>query len=202
MSPDHRAAPAAGPAAGEIHVAGTGVGRGYLGDPARTAECFLPDPFAEDGGRLYRTGDLARWNRRSQLEYLGRRDHQVKIRGFRIEPGEIEAVLAEHHGVREAAVVVHETALGPQLLGYVAAAPADGLADRLRLHLKACLPDYMVPARIVVLDHLPHLPSGRLQTAEPQASASLGGSTSRSCPAPGPSASSPRSGRSSCVSSR
>ncbi len=82
-------------AAGELFIGGTGVGRGYLGDPARTAEAFVPDPF-EAGARLYRTGDLARLLPDGVLEFLGRRDHQVKIRGFRIEVGEVTAVVAEH----------------------------------------------------------------------------------------------------------
>ncbi|MFZ1425165.1 MAG: amino acid adenylation domain-containing protein [Geminicoccaceae bacterium] len=165
---DHALRPLPVGAVGELHVAGTGVGRGYLGDPARTAECFLPDPFAADGGRLYRTGDLARWNRRSQLEYLGRRDQQVKIRGFRIEPGEIEARLAEHHGVREAAVVVKDTALGPQLLGYVVPRSAENgwsLPQRLKSYLREHLPDYMVPARLALLKRLPLSANGKLDRA-------------------------------------
>jgi amino acid adenylation domain-containing protein len=105
VGPGFELAPMGAP--GELCAGGTGVGRGYLGEPARTARVFVPDPFggpglsgAEMGERLYRTGDLARFLVDGRLDFLGRRDHQVKLRGFRIELGEIEAVLGEHPGGR------------------------------------------------------------------------------------------------------
>ncbi|MEG6992561.1 hypothetical protein V1979_37425, partial [Pseudomonas aeruginosa] len=106
-------------AVGELCVAGTGVGRGYVGDPLRTAQAFVPHPFGAPGERLYRTGDLARRRADGVLEYVGRIDHQVKIRGFRIELGEIEARLHERADVREAAVAVQEGANGKYLVGYL-----------------------------------------------------------------------------------
>ncbi|MGQ9372169.1 phosphopantetheine-binding protein, partial [Azospirillum sp. A39] len=116
------------------------------------------------GGRLYRTGDLARRHGDGSLEYVGRADQQVKIRGFRIELGEIEARLAAHPGVRGAAVVAREGPGGVRLVGYVAApaAAGEGLEAALAAALRAELPDYMVPARIVRLDALPLTPNRKL----------------------------------------
>ncbi|HKH43059.1 MAG TPA: amino acid adenylation domain-containing protein, partial [Thermoanaerobaculia bacterium] len=139
--------------AGELYLGGAGLARGYLHRPDLTAERFLPNPFAADGGRLYRTGDLVRWSAAGELEFLGRVDHQVKIRGFRIELGEIEAALVAL--VREAAVVVRQD----RLVAYVA---GDLPAEALRQALRERLPDYMVPATFVALDALPLTPNGKV----------------------------------------
>ncbi|KAB0560178.1 AMP-binding protein, partial [Pseudomonas aeruginosa] len=111
-------------AVGELCVAGTGVGRGYVSDPLRTSSVFVPNPFGAPGERLYRTGDLARRRSDGVLEYVGRIDHQVKIRGYRIELGEIEARLHEQPEVRDAAVGVQEGVNGKHLVGYLVAADA------------------------------------------------------------------------------
>src|SRR5262245_59116709 len=145
---------------GELYIGGFGLARGYWGRAGLTGERFVPDPFGESGGRLYRTGDLARWRSDGIVEYVGRADDQVKIRGFRIEPGEIEARLLEAMGVRSAVVVTREAASGRQLVGYVTGEGVDGSA--LRSTLSEVLPDYMVPARIVVLDRLPLTPNGKV----------------------------------------
>jgi len=152
--------------AGELYVAGAGVGRGYLHLPGLTAERFVPDPHAQHGGgRLYRTGDIARWRQDGVLEYLGRVDQQVKVRGFRIEIGEVEAQLARLDGVRDAAVRVHEDLQGsPQLVGYVVpGAGGQGPSrEQLMAQLAKVLPEYMVPALWQVLDRLPLTPNGKL----------------------------------------
>ena len=154
-------------ATGEIYIGGAGVARGYLNRPELTAQCFIADPFsAAPGARMYRTGDLARYLPDGTLEFLGRNDQQVKIRGNRIECGEIEACLASHPIVREAAVIAHDDAHGhPRLTAYVTVRPehaASALARTLREYLLVRLPDYMVPAAFVQLDALPLTPNGKL----------------------------------------
>jgi amino acid adenylation domain-containing protein len=150
--------------AGELHLGGAGLARGYLHRPDLTAERFVPDPLAgEPGARLYRTGDLARWTAAGELELLGRLDHQVKIRGFRIELGEIEAALAALPGVREAAVVVREDTAGDRrLVAFVAANGDSAPAGELRRQLASTLPEYMVPAAFVSLESMPLTSSGKV----------------------------------------
>ncbi|HEX7238619.1 MAG TPA: amino acid adenylation domain-containing protein, partial [Longimicrobiaceae bacterium] len=157
--------PAPAGAAGELYVAGSGVARGYMGNPAATAERFVPDSFAgTPGERMYRTGDRARWTAGGELEYLGRTDQQVKVRGFRIELGEIDAALRAHPAVREAAVVARTDVRGDgRIAAYVVAEEGEDLSPaELRAHLGARLPDYMIPGAFAVLDSLPLTLSGKL----------------------------------------
>lgn len=152
-------------AIGGLFVAGVGVGRGYLRDPMRTAEVFVPDPFSsEPGSRLYRTGDLGRYRPDGNLEFLGRTDHQVKVRGFRIELGEIESLLEEHVAVRAAVALAREEGTGgKRLVAYVV--PSAGVtpsSSDLRAHLERRLPDYMVPAAFVFLEAFPLMLSGKV----------------------------------------
>ncbi|HEU5023557.1 MAG TPA: amino acid adenylation domain-containing protein, partial [Spirillospora sp.] len=141
--------------AGELYLAGDGLARGYLGDPARTAERFVANPFGPPGSRLYRTGDRVRRRRDGRLDFLGRADDQISLRGFRIEPGEVEAALSAQDGVRRAAVAVR----GSRLIGYVTGdAEAGAVLDRLR----ETLPAHLVPAELLVLDELPATPNGKI----------------------------------------
>ncbi|MEZ4868993.1 MAG: amino acid adenylation domain-containing protein [Caldilineaceae bacterium] len=153
---------------GELYIAGVGVGRGYLHDPERTQQAFLPSLLPQED-RLYKTGDLVRYLSNGNLEFLGRVDHQVKVRGFRIELGEIEAVLTQHPAVRDCVVVVREEQTDNKLLvAYVvmdqtaAVGSGDDRVARIRTFLRQRLPDYMVPAAIVPLDSLPLTPNGKV----------------------------------------
>ncbi|HEX2091934.1 MAG TPA: amino acid adenylation domain-containing protein, partial [Longimicrobiaceae bacterium] len=160
---DPRGNPVPTGAAGELHVGGVGVVRGYLGRPELTAERFVPDPFSgEVGARLYRTGDRGRWLASGELEFLGRVDAQVKLRGYRVEPGEVERVLAAHADVREAAVIVREDAPGQKRLVAYWVGPEKVDVDHLRTHLRERLPEYMVPAAYVRLEEMPLTPNGKL----------------------------------------
>jgi len=153
---------------GDVHIGGPNVSRGYLNLPARTAASFLPDPFAEDAGygggaRFYKQGDRGRYLPDGQVECMGRSDDLVKIRGFRIEPGEIETVLAQHPAVADCVVLVRDDPGGRRLVAYVSAAPGQPVTvDELRSHLKETLPEYMVPAALVLLDELPLTLNGKV----------------------------------------
>ena len=150
---------------GEIHIAGAGVARGYLGRPELTAEKFIPDPFSSQAGaRFYRTGDLGRWTLTGQIELAGRVDEQVKIRGFRVEPGEIEAVICQHPLVSRALVIVREDLEGnKKLVGYVIAKQGTEVTGaQLRGYLKEKLPEYLVPSAFVLLDEFQLTPSGKI----------------------------------------
>ncbi|MBK5406978.1 non-ribosomal peptide synthetase [Pseudomonas sp. TH34] len=150
-------------ATGELYVGGAGLAQGYHQRPGMTAERFVADPFVTNGGRLYRTGDLVRQRADGLVEYLGRIDHQVKIRGFRIELGEIETRLLEHEAVREAVVLALDSPSGKQLVAYLVSDEEHGaLRESLKAHLKAQLPDYMVPAHLIVLDSMPLTANGKL----------------------------------------
>jgi amino acid adenylation domain-containing protein len=157
---------------GEIFIGGRVLARGYHGQPDRTAERFLPDPFSpEPGTRMYRTGDRARLLDSGQVAYAGRADFQVKIRGMRVEPGEVEGALRELPIVKDCAVlpdlegtqlVAHVV---PHDLGAVASSAAEGLANDLRTALAGRLPPHMVPARFVLHPELPLTASGKLDRA-------------------------------------
>ncbi|CAA9299457.1 Polyketide synthase modules and related proteins, partial [uncultured Leptolyngbya sp.] len=151
--------------AGELHIGGDGLARGYLNRTELTVQKFLPNPFSDEpGSRLYKTGDLARYLPDGNIEFLGRIDNQVKIRGFRIELGEIEAVLRQNRAVQDAVVIDQEYGSGDKrLVAYVVPSQEHALStSELRRYLKQKLPDHMIPSAFVQLEALPLTPNGKV----------------------------------------
>lgn len=160
-------------AVGQLYVGGRGVGHGYVRDPRRTAEVFVPNPWGRPGERMYATGDRVTFREDGQLAFLGRSDHQVKLRGHRIELGEIETRLLEQPEVGEAVVMlVGESSADKRLVAYVAPtsseAMGEDLTERVAARLLERLPGYMVPTQCVVLEALPKNQNGKVdRTALP-----------------------------------
>jgi amino acid adenylation domain-containing protein len=146
---------------GELCIAGVGLARGYLHLPELTAQKFIEVELFGKVERIYKTGDLAIWKDDGNLEYLGRIDEQVKLRGFRIELGEIESLLLQHSSVKEAVVILYQSESNQSLIAYVTGIDPDFSSD-LKKYLKSSLPDYMIPAQIIVLDKLPLTPNGKI----------------------------------------
>jgi len=149
---------------GELYVGGVGVGRGYVDDPVKTAQSFVPSSFGQQAGaRLYKTGDLARYLDDGNIEYLGRADQQVKIRGFRIETGEVQATLSLHPEVRAAVVAARTDSTGSKhLVAYVVPESVTALTPELRMFLKERLPEYMVPSFFIGVDDFPLTRNGKI----------------------------------------
>lgn len=149
---------------GQIYIAGDSLALGYHGDPAQTAQRFVPDPL-HPGRRMYASGDRGRWRPDGQMQLLGRIDNQVKIRGYRVEPEEIEAVMAGAPGIRAAAVVTCDRGGGNALAGfYTCRGTATSAAD-VRELLASRLPSYMIPGHLACLDHLPLTANGKVDRA-------------------------------------
>jgi amino acid adenylation domain-containing protein len=156
-------------AGGELYIAGAGLGLGYLNDPVRTAQSFIPNPFGGPGERLYRTGDLARYAWDGSLHFLGRIDEQVKLRGYRIELGEIENALLGHPQVKQAIVLIQRLASAASqsecdsLVAYIVPEQSGSPAlKELRDFLKRKLPEYILPSAFIFLDFMPLLPNGKI----------------------------------------
>jgi natural product biosynthesis luciferase-like monooxygenase protein len=150
--------------AGDLYIGGEGVVRGYLNRPELTAERFVANPYGSgDDQRIYWTGDLARYRDDGIIEFLGRMDHQVKIRGYRIELGEIETLIGRYPEVTENVLLLREDSAGDQrLVAYLVATHGKIDASKLKTFLRAQLPEYMVPAEIIVLAALPLTPNGKI----------------------------------------
>jgi len=155
---DSRLQPVPPGVAGELHIGGDGLARGYRNRSDLTSERFLESPF----GRIYKTGDLVRFRPDGDIEYLGRLDHQVKVRGFRIELGEIETLLARHESVQRAVCVARDDGNGPELVAYVVPRGIPVAGAQLRRYLAAHLPPYMVPSAVVALPSFPLTPNGKV----------------------------------------
>ncbi len=153
---------------GELYIGGSGVARGYVGDPRQTAERFVPDPNGGRGSRMYATGDRARWRPGGTIELLGRRDAQVKVRGFRVELAEVEAAISRAQGVREAAVITEQDEADSQrLVACVVAEAGQSIhVESIRLLLRETLPRPMIPSRFHVVDRLPRTHSGKVDRLE------------------------------------
>ncbi|MEO6951677.1 MAG: amino acid adenylation domain-containing protein [Polyangia bacterium] len=157
---------------GELYIAGLGVSSGYLRQPEKTAERFLPEPGPIAGARMYWTGDRVKCLPNGAIEFLGRADHQVKIRGFRVELGEIDALIKQQPGVRDSLVVARTLRDDLQIVGYYVSQTLQ--PQELRRAIAAKLPEQMVPAHLVRLDALPLTKNGKVDRnalPEPQASA-------------------------------
>ena len=166
---------------GELFIGGDGVTRGYHNREELTNERFLANPFV-DGGRMYRTGDLVRLGSDGEIQFIGRTDHQVKVRGYRIELGEIEARLGLHPGVAEAVVVAREDkANDVRIVAYNRYKDGPVPAEQLAEHVRAALPEFMVPVHFVTMDKFPLTPNAKVdrkalpkpQEAQQQASAKI-----------------------------
>jgi amino acid adenylation domain-containing protein len=151
-------------APGELYVSSAHLSRGYIGQPAMTAECFLPNPFGRSPGeRMYRTGDIVRFRFDGKLEFIGRSDNQVKIRGFRVELEEIEAALKSHSSIEETTVIVEKSEISERLTAYLVKERGVEMdTARLRRYLEQSLPFYMIPSTFVFLDRLPMTANGKI----------------------------------------
>lgn len=161
---DEHLQPVQNGATGELHIAGRGVGRGYINRPDLDAQKFIANPFSQTPGeRMYKTGDLAHYLPDGQVRFVGRVDEQIKVRGYRIEPEEIVTLLDRCYGVEASVVVARGENGDTRLIAYVVPTPGVKLDhDSMQAYLKKYLPDYMIPATFVRIGQLPIGPNGKL----------------------------------------
>ncbi len=165
---DQQGQPVPAGIAGEIHIAGAGLARGYLNLPELTEEKFVVADRLGRTERLYRTGDLGRYSEDGSIEYIGRADHQVKIRGYRVEPSEIAHALQQHEQVEKAVVIAHDAgSLELELVAYLVT--TDRMSERepvsvaeLRAFLQQHLPAYMIPSAFLFLEAFPLTANGKV----------------------------------------
>ncbi len=165
---DRNLAPRPVASSGELYISSAAVARGYIGRPAETASRFVADPCGRPGRRMYRTGDVVRWRPDGSLDFIGRTDGQIEFRGVRIEPSEIDAALCRYGPVLQAATVIAEVSQGYSILAsYVVAKPFESIdPTQARAFVADLLPDFMVPAAVTVLDHLPLTANRKVNTRE------------------------------------
>lgn len=148
---------------GELYIGGANLMRGYLGKPALSARCLLPDPHGDTpGGRLYKTGDQVRRLANGSLDFMGRLDHQIKLRGFRIECGEIESALRRHPAIKEAVVLLRQLGGQAQLVAWYQSEGSALNPEEIKGFLKQSLPIYMVPNFFAQVTRWPQTPNGKL----------------------------------------
>ena len=166
LNPDLEPVPIGVP--GELYISGLGLARGYLRQPALTAERFVSDPYGPAGSRMYRTGDIVSWRHDQNLEFLMRADEQIKIRGFRVEPREVEAALLKCPGVRNVVVIAHEYGPGDErLIAYVVPTSGSNVNKSvINAELRNHLPEYMIPAAILTIKSIPLTTNGKLDKRE------------------------------------
>lgn len=152
---------------GELYLAGTQVGEGYVNRPGLTAERFVPDPYGPPGSVMYRTGDRVWWDLAGRIRFAGRVDHQVKIRGYRIELAEVEQAVLAAPRVAACCVCVRQDGTSSRLVAYVAGEPGAGAVTRREVleTVAQRLPDHMMPTDVVVLDALPLQSNGKVDRA-------------------------------------
>lgn len=148
---------------GELYIGGEGLARGYYKRPELTEERFVNSPFSSnEKQKLYKTGDVVRYLPNGNLEYIDRIDQQVKLRGFRIELGEIECILSNHDAISSVVVSVYEENENKKLIAYVVPKYRHEQVDFLYEYMKKHVPDYMIPAKFVILEELPLTTNGKI----------------------------------------